>query len=121
MEDLTPALRRVARGELSMEEAVGPAVGCLMATFGTNMISSCIFDFDDPEELEVRHGARGSGSGRHCTGCMVAVWRLCGGYGGHGTGLLCKASMVEGRVALSMRAVAMPAHTSLHIAPANRR
>lgn len=35
-----------------MADAVGPAVGCLMATFGTNMISSCIFDFDDPEDLE---------------------------------------------------------------------
>ena len=35
-----------------MGDAVGPAVGCLMATFGTNMISSCIFDFDDPDELE---------------------------------------------------------------------
>jgi kinesin family protein 4/21/27 len=35
-----------------MNEAVGPAVGCLMATFGTNMISSCIFDFPDPEELK---------------------------------------------------------------------
>ena len=34
-----------------MTEAVGPTVGCLMATFGTNMISSCIFDFSDPEEL----------------------------------------------------------------------
>lgn len=35
-----------------MADAVGPAVGCLMATFGTNMISSCIFDFEDPEDLE---------------------------------------------------------------------
>ena len=35
-----------------MADAVGPAVGCLMATFGTNMISSCIFDFEDPEVLE---------------------------------------------------------------------
>jgi kinesin family protein 4/21/27 len=42
----------VAAGELSMNEAVGPAVGCLMATFGTNMISSCIFEFDDPQELK---------------------------------------------------------------------
>ncbi len=58
-DDLMPALRRVARGDCSMEEAVGPAVGCLMATFGTNMISSCIFDFDDPEELEVRRGGWG--------------------------------------------------------------
>lgn len=34
-----------------MTEAVGPAVGCLMATFGTNMISSCIFNFEDPADL----------------------------------------------------------------------
>jgi hypothetical protein len=42
----------VNNGRSTMGDAVGPAVGCLMATFGTNMISSCIFDFDDPEELE---------------------------------------------------------------------
>jgi hypothetical protein len=42
----------VSAGRATMGDAVGPAVGCLMATFGTNMISSCIFDFDDPEELE---------------------------------------------------------------------
>ena len=42
----------VNAGRATMGDAVGPAVGCLMATFGTNMISSCIFDFDDPEELE---------------------------------------------------------------------
>lgn len=35
-----------------MTEAIGPAVGCLMATFGTNMISSCIFDFEDPQDLD---------------------------------------------------------------------
>ena len=35
-----------------MADAVRPADGCLMATFGTNMISPCIFDFDDPEDLE---------------------------------------------------------------------
>ena len=33
-------------------EAVGPAIGFLMATFGTNLISSCIFDFDDPEDIK---------------------------------------------------------------------
>jgi hypothetical protein len=50
--DLGASLARVATGECSMNEAVGPAVGCLMATFGTNMISSCIFEFDDPTELK---------------------------------------------------------------------
>lgn len=50
--DLPTALNRVAAGEASMKEAVGPAVGCLMATFGTNMISSCIFEFADPSELK---------------------------------------------------------------------
>eukprot|EP00892_Ulva_mutabilis_P003551 jgi/Ulvmu1/1568/UM110_0031.1 len=35
-----------------MAAAVGPAVACLMATFGTNMIPSCIFEFDDPVELK---------------------------------------------------------------------
>jgi kinesin family protein 4/21/27 len=48
---MSAALQRVAAGEASMTEAVGPAVGCLMATFGTNMISSCIFEFQDPEDL----------------------------------------------------------------------
>jgi hypothetical protein len=38
------SLARVGAGELTMSEAIGPAVGCLMATFGTNMISSCIFE-----------------------------------------------------------------------------
>jgi hypothetical protein len=49
--DMAAALLSVATGESSMKEAVGPAVGCLMATFGTNMIASCIFDFEDPEDL----------------------------------------------------------------------
>lgn len=49
--DMNAALQRVAAGEATMTEAVGPAVGCLMATFGTNMISSCIFEFQDPEDL----------------------------------------------------------------------
>eukprot|EP00951_Prasinocladus_malaysianus_P046587 scaffold647792_cov39-Prasinocladus_malaysianus.AAC.1 len=31
---------------------VGRAVGCLMASIGTCMISSCIYSFDDPEEVE---------------------------------------------------------------------
>lgn len=34
-----------------MSSAVGPAVGCLMATFGTSLITNCIFDFEDPEEV----------------------------------------------------------------------
>lgn len=50
--DIRSALTRVALGEASMAEAVGPAVGCLMATVGTNMISTCIYDFEDPEDLE---------------------------------------------------------------------
>lgn len=49
--DMGAALARVGAGEATMNEAVGPAVGCLMATFGTNMISSCIFEFEDPEDL----------------------------------------------------------------------
>ncbi|EFJ50779.1 inversion kinesin InvA [Volvox carteri f. nagariensis] len=49
--DMAAALLTVATGEATMKEAVGPAVGCLMATFGTNMIASCIFDFDDPDDL----------------------------------------------------------------------
>ncbi|PNW77017.1 hypothetical protein CHLRE_10g418950v5 [Chlamydomonas reinhardtii] len=49
--DMAAALLSVATGESTMKEAVGPAVGCLMATFGTNMIASCIFDFEDPEDL----------------------------------------------------------------------
>ncbi|GAX73057.1 hypothetical protein CEUSTIGMA_g510.t1 [Chlamydomonas eustigma] len=49
--DLQASLQRVASGQTSMNSAVGPAVGCLMATFGTNMISSCIFEFEDPEDL----------------------------------------------------------------------
>lgn len=48
---MAAALLSVATGESTMKEAVGPAVGCLMATFGTNMIASCIFDFEDPEDL----------------------------------------------------------------------
>jgi hypothetical protein len=35
-----------------MNSAVGPAVGCLMATFGTSLITDCIFDFDDPVQLQ---------------------------------------------------------------------
>jgi len=31
---------------------VGRAVGCLMASIGTCMISSCIYSFDDPHEVE---------------------------------------------------------------------
>lgn len=49
--DINETLQRVVNGETTMSEAVGPAVGCLMATFGTNMISSCIFEFEDPEDL----------------------------------------------------------------------
>ncbi len=50
---------QVAMGNATMNDAVGPAVGCLMATFGTNMISSCIFEFDDPPELKC--AGRGGG------------------------------------------------------------
>ncbi len=49
--DINASLQRVVAGEATMNAAVGPAVGCLMATFGTNMISSCIFEFQDPEDL----------------------------------------------------------------------
>lgn len=50
--DIAASLLSVATGETTMKEAVGPAVGCLMATFGTNMIASCIFEFEDPEDLK---------------------------------------------------------------------
>jgi kinesin family protein 4/21/27 len=50
-DDLAANLEQVISHGVPMGEAVGPAVGCLMATFGTNMISSCIFDFDDPGAL----------------------------------------------------------------------
>ncbi len=49
--NMESVLQRVATGDVSMTDAVGPAVGCLMATFGTNMIPSCIFAFSDPEDL----------------------------------------------------------------------
>ena len=39
-----------ARG-MSMDDAVGPAVGVLTATYGTSTIS-CVYDFDIPEEVE---------------------------------------------------------------------
>jgi hypothetical protein len=51
-EQLSASLERVAAGSSTMNSAVGPAVGCLMATFGTSLITDCIFDFDDPEQLQ---------------------------------------------------------------------
>jgi hypothetical protein len=51
-EQLSVSLERVAAGTSTMNSAVGPAVGCLMATFGTSLITDCIFDFDDPEQLQ---------------------------------------------------------------------
>ncbi|WIA34627.1 hypothetical protein OEZ86_012944 [Tetradesmus obliquus] len=50
-EQLCAALDAVASGAVSIAAAVGPAVGCLMATFGTSLITDCIFDFEDPEQL----------------------------------------------------------------------
>jgi kinesin family protein 4/21/27 len=50
-EQLCAALDAVASGAASISAAVGPAVGCLMATFGTSLITDCIFDFEDPEQL----------------------------------------------------------------------
>ena len=49
--DYNKVQQRMVNKETTLKEAVGPPVGCLMATFGTNMTSCCIFDFDDPEEL----------------------------------------------------------------------
>lgn len=46
--EIEKAIDKIAAGQTSMNESIGPAVGCLMATFGTNMISKCIFDFEDP-------------------------------------------------------------------------
>ena len=45
-------LVRVNEEGASMADAIGPAVGCLMATCGTNMISSCISQYEDPEDLK---------------------------------------------------------------------
>lgn len=42
---------KVSKGISTMNTEIGPAVGCLMATYGTNMINSCIFDFEDPVTL----------------------------------------------------------------------
>ena len=50
--ELRDVLERVAAGTVSMTAGVGPAVGCLMTTLGTNLIADCIFDFDDPEDVE---------------------------------------------------------------------
>ncbi|KAF6261928.1 P-loop containing nucleoside triphosphate hydrolase protein [Scenedesmus sp. NREL 46B-D3] len=50
-EQLCSALDAVACGAASIGGVVGPAVGCLMATFGTSLITDCIFDFEDPEQL----------------------------------------------------------------------
>lgn len=49
--DVDNALDQIASGQTSRKDAIGPAVGCLMATFGTNMISKCIFEFEDPIHL----------------------------------------------------------------------
>ncbi|KAG2497502.1 hypothetical protein HYH03_004654 [Edaphochlamys debaryana] len=54
--NMAAALLSVAAGEASMEEAVGPAVGCLVASFGTNMIASGIYRFEDPEALRLAGG-----------------------------------------------------------------
>jgi hypothetical protein len=72
---LARALARVVQGEATMGEAVGPAVGCLMATIGTSLITDCIFDFEDPEELE------GAGQEQR-----LELWGLqVGGRGGGGS------------------------------------
>ncbi len=49
--DLAASLQRVADGEATMSTAVGPPVGCLMATLGTSLIADVIFDLEDPEAL----------------------------------------------------------------------
>lgn len=51
-EQLAAAIDSVAAGTCGIGDAVGPAVGCLMATFGTSLITDCIFDFEDPEQLQ---------------------------------------------------------------------
>ena len=50
--DCDKVQQRVANKEATLTEAVGPPVGCLLATFGTNMISSSIYDFSDPKEFK---------------------------------------------------------------------
>lgn len=69
-----------------MNTAVGPAVGCLMATFGTSLITDCIFDFDDPEQLqdvgmEQRLELWGLQVSCKCIVCWVWGPHLVGGQG----------------------------------------
>jgi len=71
---LQRALQRVAAGAASMGDAVGPAVGCLMATMGTSLITDCIFDFEDPEELD----GMGQEQRVELWGLQVRAWG-CGG------------------------------------------
>ncbi|KAG2497514.1 hypothetical protein HYH03_004664 [Edaphochlamys debaryana] len=49
--DMAAALRSMAAGEASMEQAVGRAVSCISASFGTNKTATEVFDFEDPEAL----------------------------------------------------------------------
>lgn len=73
---LDAAFEAVAAGTTSLSAAVGPAVGCLMTTLGTALISECIFDFEDPEEL--------AGCGRNQ---RLELWGLqVTGGGGKGVG-----------------------------------
>lgn len=51
-DQLAAAIDSVASGACGIGAAVGPSVGCLMATFGTSLITDCIFDFEDPEQLQ---------------------------------------------------------------------
>lgn len=51
-DQLAAAIGSVAAGVCGIGDAIGPAVGCLMATFGTSLITDCIFDFEDPEQLQ---------------------------------------------------------------------
>lgn len=45
------SLALVANGTATMTEAMGPAICCLMASPGTNIISSRIYNLEDPMDL----------------------------------------------------------------------
>ncbi len=78
-------LQRVATGAIDMDAAVGPAVGCMMATVGTALISGCIFEYKDPEAVSqhkaeervelwgLQVGCRGMPNGKS----HVTEWRRC--------------------------------------------
>ena len=81
---LAAALARVAAGAAAARDAVGPAVGCLMATMGTSLISDCIFDFEDPPELAAAGGAAGAERRLELWGLQIPHALPAGARGGGG-------------------------------------